>query len=102
IPGNCSSSWSKFWKHRVKSSPPAYSRNSLRISSSFGPDWMWVNRISSFISHEEYRVDDEPKSGGNIILYDHCSVDPVMSFVPTTSGVFLDPLRVLSLQTLPY
>jgi len=23
---------------------------------------MWINRISSFIKHEEYRADDEPKS----------------------------------------
>jgi hypothetical protein len=40
--------------------------------------------------------------GGNSIIYDHCWVDPVMSFVPSTNYLFLDPLRVLSLRNLPY
>jgi hypothetical protein len=40
--------------------------------------------------------------GGNSILYDHCWVDNVMSHVPNTSWLYLNPLKLLSFRNLPY
>jgi hypothetical protein len=40
--------------------------------------------------------------GTNRIVYDHCWVDNVMSTVPNTNWVGLNPLKVLSFRNLPY
>jgi hypothetical protein len=40
--------------------------------------------------------------GGNSILYDHCWVDNIMSTIPNTSWIGLQPLKVLSFRNLPY